>query len=122
MPTLKILWIAYLMAVSTTLAGPFPAQPPGLLPRKSDGGVLFQCSAPDAKTVYLAGDFNEWAHNDGGRITDPAFAMMNNNGLWNKVVKLDAGIHRFKFNINGDATGWFAPDSAEERDGCRHRA
>ena len=30
------------------------------------------------------------------------------NGVWRKVVKLDAGTYRFKFNLNGEPAGWFA--------------
>lgn len=81
-------------------------------------GVLFQCQTNGARVVYLAGDFNEWARNQGGRITDPQFAMSgpDPHGVWRKTVRLDPGTYRFKFNLNGEPTGWFAPDSIEERD------
>jgi 1,4-alpha-glucan branching enzyme len=97
----------------------FPSQSLSLLPQRTDGGVLFQCYAPGVRVVYLAGDFNGWANNTDGRITDPAFAMSgpNTNGVWRKTVKLDAGVYHFKFNVNGAGNGWFAPDSIEERDG-----
>ena len=84
--------------------------------QQTDNGVLFQCETNGVRVVYLAGDFNEWARNEAGRITKPEFAMTESNGVWRKVVKLDAGTHRFKFNIDGEATGWFAPDSVNERD------
>ena len=42
------------------------------------------------------------------------------NGVWRKVVSLDAGTYRFKFNINGEADGWFAPDSIDEHDGDKN--
>ena len=54
---------------------PFPPQSFALVPQKADGGVLFQCYAPEARTVYLAGDFNGWAQNDSGRITNAVFAL-----------------------------------------------
>ena len=44
------------------------AQSKDLIPQKTDKGVLFQCSAPGATSVYLAGDFNKlgqqlkWSH------------------------------------------------------------
>jgi len=106
----------YLSGVAS--AGSFPDQPYSLLPQPADDGVLFQCYAPDARAVYLAGNFNAWAHNDGGRITDAQFAMQgpNTNGVWRKVVKLDPGTYKFKFNLNGDASGWFAPNSIDEHD------
>jgi len=84
--------------------------------QRADDGALFQCQTNGARVVYLAGDFNEWARNQGGRITDPAFAMTESNGVWRKVVKLDAGTYHFKFNFNGESTGWFAPDSIDECD------
>jgi 1,4-alpha-glucan branching enzyme len=72
--------------------------------------------------VYLAGDFNGWAQNVDGRITKPEFAMNgpDTNGVWHKTVKLDPGTYRFKFNLDGEANGWFAPDSIDERDGDKN--
>jgi 1,4-alpha-glucan branching enzyme len=84
--------------------------------QQTSDGVLFQCQTNGARIVYLAGDFNEWARNEAGRITNPAFAMTASNGVWRKVVKLDPGTYRFKFNINGEPDRWFAPDSIDERD------
>ena len=78
--------------------------------------VFFHCQTNGARVVYLAGDFNEWAHNDSGKITDAAFAMTESNGVWRKTVDLEPGTYRFKFNINGESTGWFAPDWIDERD------
>ena len=109
-----------LLLVTSTVAAQtqFPPQSFGLLPRKTEGGVFFRCYAPEARVVYLAGDFNGWANNVGGRITDSAFAMTgpDTNGVWRKTVKLDAGVYHFKFNVNGEGNGWFAPDSIDERD------
>jgi len=100
----------------------FPSQAFSLRPKKTDTGVVFQCYAPGARVVYLAGDFNGWASNVGGRITNAAFAMSgpDTNGLWRKTVKLDSGVYRFKFNINGEPEGWFAPDSIDEIDGDKN--
>jgi 1,4-alpha-glucan branching enzyme len=92
------------------------------VPQKAEGGVLFQCYAPEARAVYLAGDFNGWANNVDGRITNAEFAMSgpDTNGVWRKTVKLDPGVYRFKFNLNGEASGWFAPDSIDELDGDKN--
>ncbi len=110
-----------LLAITTTAVAQtqFPPQSSTLLPQKTDGGVLFRCYAPGAHVVYLAGDFNGWANNVDGRITDSAFAMSgpDTNGVWRKTVKLDAGVYHFKFNVNGEGNGWFAPESIDERDG-----
>jgi 1,4-alpha-glucan branching enzyme len=96
----------------------FPPQAFSLRPQKAEGGVLFQCYAPAARIVYLAGDFNGWANNVDGRITNAEFALSgpDANGVWHKTVKLDPGVYRFKFNLNGEASGWFAPDSIDELD------
>jgi len=119
---------ALLMLVAMAASGvaetapQFPPQPYSLRPQKADGGVLFQCYAPAAHAVYLAGDFNSWANNVGGRITNAAFAMSgpDTNGVWRKTVKLDPGVYHFKFNIDGDGKGWFAPDSIDELDGDKN--
>ena len=110
-----------LLAISTTAVAQiqFPSQSLSLLPQKTGGGVLFQCYAPEAHIVYVAGDFNGWANNMDGRITNAEFAMTgpDTNGVWRKTVKLDPGIYHFKFNLNGERPGWFAPDSIDECDG-----
>ncbi len=93
-----------------------------LVVSQTGDGVLFQCQTNGARVMYLAGDFNGWAQNVGGRITNPEFAMSgpDTNGVWRKVVKLDPGTYRFKFNINGEPDGWFAPDTIDERDGDKN--
>jgi 1,4-alpha-glucan branching enzyme len=114
--------VMLLVMIAATAVAQTPAQLPpqafSLRPQKADGGVLFQCYAPAARVVYLAGDFNGWANNVDGRITNAAFAMSGPdiNGVWRKTVKLDAGIYHFKFNINGEGNGWFPPDSIDELD------
>lgn len=116
---MKHAWL-FLLAVAVTAkaATPFPPQSYTLVPQKVAGGVLFQCYAPGARAVYLAGDFNGWANNVEGRITNAEFALSgpDTNGIWRKTVKLDPGVYRFKFNLNGEASGWFAPDSIDELD------
>src|SRR5712691_7540543 len=109
-------------AMSASAQTTFPPQSYNLLPQKTDGGILFQCYAPGVKVVYLAGDFNGWASNEGGRVSKPEFAMSgpDTNGVWHKVIKLDPGAYKFKFNLNGEPDGWFAPDSIDERDGDKN--
>jgi 1,4-alpha-glucan branching enzyme len=106
------------LVLTAAYAHDFPPQSSNLLPRRADEGVLFECYAPNAKTVYLAGDFNDWAHNQDGRIADAQFAMQGPeaNGVWRKVIKLDPGTHRFKFNLNGQPDLWFVPTDVEELD------
>ena len=113
-PVLTLLAFSAIAAAQTQ----FPAQPLSLLPQKTGGGVLFQCYAPGAHVVFLAGDFNGWASNVDGRITNSEFAMSgpDTNGVWRKTVKLGSGVYHFKFNMNGEGDGWLAPDSIDERD------
>jgi len=72
--------------------------------------------------VYLAGEFNQWANNVAGRITDPKFAMTYDpiTKCWTKTVRLRVGgpfplpnpggsilgAYQYKFNENGSPTGW----------------
>ena len=115
----RVLLMLLTVASTAVAQTHFPTQSPALLPQKTEGGILFRCYAPEAHIVYLAGDFNGWASNVDGRITNVAFAMTgpDTNGVWRKTVKLNAGVYHFKFNVNGEGSGWFAPDSIDERDG-----
>ena len=56
--------------------------------------VQFVISAPDARTVALAGDFNEW---------DPSIQLddVDGDGLWSGRVALEPGVHEYMFVIDG---------------------
>ena len=56
--------------------------------------VQFVISAPDARTVALAGDFNEW---------DPSIQLADpdGDGLWSGRVALEPGVHEYMFVIDG---------------------
>jgi len=56
--------------------------------------VQFVISAPDARTVALAGDFNEW---------DPSIQLddLDGDGLWSGRVALEPGVHEYMFVIDG---------------------
>jgi hypothetical protein len=72
--------------------------------------------------VYLAGEFNQWAHNQSGRISDPSAAMELDpaSGTWAQTVRLRvggpnplpdpgrsiSGAYQYKFNENGAVDGW----------------
>jgi alpha-amylase/alpha-mannosidase (GH57 family) len=61
------------------------------------GGVIFRFYAPEAKSVNLAGTFNNWAPN--------ALPMRRRDkGIWEAVIKLPPGIYQYKFVIDG--TKW----------------
>lgn len=59
--------------------------------------VQFLIAAPEARSVALAGDFNEW---------DPSIELSDpdHDGVWSARVALEAGVHEYMFVIDG--TEW----------------
>jgi 1,4-alpha-glucan branching enzyme len=119
-PVIWRLRVALLLALAIPSLAEAQVTPQGkeLVPQKTDGGVLFQCTAPSATAIYLAGDFNSWANNTDGAITDPGSKMTgpDSKGLWQMTVKLSPGDHSFKYSINGTADQWFTPEWIVDRD------
>jgi chromosome partitioning protein len=62
------------------------------LPKFSE--VAFYLAAPDAKEVYIAGDFNDWK-------TDEDSRMLQENGTWKKKMSLFPGRYRYRFVADG---------------------
>jgi len=56
--------------------------------------IVFSVQAPEAKEVYLAGDFNDWK-------LDSSSQMHFDNGVWRKRMNLGQGKHRYRFVIDG---------------------
>ena len=56
--------------------------------------VQFLISAPEARTVALAGDFNEW--DPSIHLDDP-----DGDGLWSARVAIEPGVHEYMFVIDG---------------------
>jgi hypothetical protein len=54
----------------------------------------FTVFAPEAKEVYLVGEFNDWK-------IDPASRMEKENGTWRKNVSITPGSYRYRFVIDG---------------------
>jgi chromosome partitioning protein len=65
------------------------------LPKFSE--IAFSLAAPEAKEVFLAGDFNDWKLDDSSR-------MQQENGSWSKKVNLKSGQYRYRFVIDGNWT------------------
>ncbi len=59
--------------------------------------VVFSVSAPEAKEVYLAGDFNDWKLDSNSR-------MKQDSGIWEKKINLTNGKYRYRFVIDGNWT------------------
>ena len=66
-------------------------------PQKTLRAVNFICNAPQAQTVTLVGDFNEWR---------PAAHKMQRmaDGGWHLRVDLKHGHHRYAFLVDGVLT------------------
>jgi 1,4-alpha-glucan branching enzyme len=96
-----------------------PAQGKDLAPTKTADGVLFKCVFPGTSAIYLAGDFNSWANNQNGSITDAGSKMTgpDDKGAYSMTVKLAPGDHTLKYCADGAADRWFAPDWAIDHDG-----
>lgn len=62
------------------------------LPRLTE--VVFSVFAPQAKEVYLAGDFNDWRQ-------DVSSRMEARNGTWFKRINLRSGRYHYRFIIDG---------------------
>lgn len=89
-----------------------------MIPEASPEGIVFKVSAPEATSVYLAGDFNSWAENTDAKISNDKYKLdgPDGEGVFKKTVAVPPGQHQLKFVINGDSDKWFAPDWALETD------
>lgn len=56
--------------------------------------VVFSVFAPEAKEVYVAGDFNGWKLDEDSRL-------INHNGTWSRKMNLDSGRYHYRFVIDG---------------------
>ena len=50
---------------------------------------------PEAKEVFVAGDFNQWEINNRSRM------QVIDNGLWTKRLQLKPGRYRYRFVVDG---------------------
>jgi 1,4-alpha-glucan branching enzyme len=64
-------------------------------PRRVPDGVLFSALFPQAKSVQLAGDFNNW---------QPAKTPMQKtgDGIWQVRLSLSKGTYRYRFVVDGN--------------------
>jgi chromosome partitioning protein len=56
--------------------------------------MTFSLTAPQAKDVYVAGDFNNWA-------LDETYKLKQNNGTWLTKIPLKQGSYRYRFVVDG---------------------
>ena len=97
---IRTAFVAALAAVSVSCAGTV-----GRGPVVTPDGVRFILEHAAAKSVSVAGDFNDWS---------PSAHPLTRNGAgrWSVVVALLAGEHKFMFVIDGEQ--WMVPPLAED--------
>ncbi len=95
--------------------------------------TFYYRSSGTPSVVYLAGEFNAWADNHSGVISDSRFAMTYDAaiGQWTRTERLRVGgidplpypnavpgAYQYKFNENGTSSGWL-PDPLNPRTNAR---
>jgi chromosome partitioning protein len=68
-----------------------------LAPRRIGGGVLFSYMDGEVDDVDIEGDFNSWDH------TGDVLLDVDGRGLWQRVITLKPGEHRYRFVVDGRA-------------------
>lgn len=69
-------------------------QPVNIEPAERE--AAFQISAPDARDVYIVGDFNHWKINEASKLSRLG------DGRWEKKFTLSPGKYRYKFVVDGE--------------------
>jgi 1,4-alpha-glucan branching enzyme len=94
--------------LTACLAGSCAAKARPSVPTMTAAGVRFAVQNPEARSIVLAGSFNEWS------IGSHPLTQMNARGLWTIVVALPPGEHTFMYVVNG--TDWVTPLAEEYAD------
>ncbi len=60
--------------------------------------ITFTFHAPEAKSVHIAGSFNDW-----NVSSDPLSQGKKDmvDGMWKKVFYLEPGVYEYRFIVNG---------------------
>ena len=58
--------------------------------------LMFKLYAPEARSVHLAGSFNDWT------VEDNLLMKKLDNGVWVKTVSLPVGTYHYKFVVDGN--------------------
>ena len=78
-------------------------------PTQTRNGVVFRLYAPYAKTVNVAGDWNNWGGTAGpeSRFDETIDALKDNsNGVWTITIpyeRIKPGRHTYKFVVDGNS-------------------
>lgn len=86
--------------------------PRALAPQETENAlaqkeVRFLVNAPEAKDIYIVGDFNHW------KISDENKLLKISDGKWEKRVGLQPGRYKYKFVVDGE---WILDAENAERE------
>jgi 1,4-alpha-glucan branching enzyme len=95
--------IALITAVTASVACAARLRPAA--PAQTPSGVRFVVQRSTARTVAVAGTFNEWSTS-----AHPMHAATS--GIWTATVPLPPGDHRFMYVVDG--AEWVSPPHADE--------
>ena len=96
------LWAIVAAVVSAGCAATMRPAAPVVTP----SGVRFVLMQPAARSVALAGSFNQWS------ATSQPLARDGSRGRWTIVVPLPPGEHLFMYVVDG--AQWISPPLAED--------
>jgi len=94
--------VATLVAMSPSCASTNALTAPVMTP----DGVRFTFMHSEARSVALAGAFNEWS------ASSRPLSRIRSSGVWTIVVPLPPGEHLFMYVVDG--TQWVSPQVAED--------
>lgn len=89
----------------TSAATKTVAKKEGKTPVKGKEGSLaieFRLEAPDAQSVFIAGDFNGW-------LVDKDKMAKGKDGIWRKKIRLVHGRYEYQFVVDGN--WWTDPEN-----------
>jgi hypothetical protein len=90
--------------VAVVTVGMLRSSHTGVVPGAGPIPVQFVLVAPEARSVAVVGDFNNWG------LGDTALVAENHNGVWSVSAPVPAGVHRYAFLVNGEQ--WVADPTA----------
>lgn len=91
-----------LLAVTTACTPRLEPRAPVATP----AGVRFMAWFPEARSVAVAGSFNQWS------TSSHALLPADVDGLWTAVVPMPPGTHTFMYVVDG--SGWVTPPLADD--------
>lgn len=98
----RFLAATFWSVVNASCAGTIAPSPPVVTP----SGVRFVLIQREARSVALAGSFNQWS------ASSHPLARKGSGALWTIILSLPPGEHLFMYVVNG--TEWLSPPLAED--------